>query len=923
MSNFEFYINIEDSSGNRFGDGPITSASGWTYTARMDRAGSFSFQMPATDPKAALVQKKRVARAFALLDSAWVEVGAGVIDDIQAQSGDDGITWLAVVGDDLLRELTYRSVLDLKIYFNNAPISHAAAVAAVGAFAPAGWTFTPDPAPPNSLLYGRFNGHSVLAALIKIAEKTENHFYRSSGRTVVFASTFAPSGVRAIQAGPGDLASETAAIKSLTQQVQTYDLITRIYPRGSGNGDVQLTLKATTRTAPAGFVLNKSENYIESTAASATYGRIEQQVDFREIGPIENTTADIQAAANMLFDAALEELKRRSTELELATYTISLDQCSTLLRPMQSIFVDYSDPDSGLTVRQTLNILEATWSVDESGVQTTGLVVSSADRWPASDASTVVDSIEQAFLYQALPQLNANSYTTGYTKHVDAGEVAGFRFRFGREVVQLQQVLFEFQLLPFESTVKAVGGPSGGAGAIPTSGPNVDTTGTGGVLTTGTGGPTATDTGGPTATGGATGETGSSGAGNTGGSSPATGSTAPNTGSGGGDTTGLGGTAATGSSGTLSTTSGGPTATGSGGPTETGSTGGSTTGTSLETNEAEGGDTLPSGFHVHGVDVGPNISGGVQVYLIPNGDNSLFAADGGQGRVPTTIGGDHIHSVDSHTHSINSHTHDVNSHTHSVDSHTHSIDPHTHGIGSHTHTTASHTHTTSTHTHTTASHTHTTATHTHTVGSHTHTVATHTHTIAQHTHSLSQHTHSLADHSHDLSDSIETIYGIFRESAANTYDVDALEYRVNNGSWTALNTSEDAGSSWRRLDITDDVMDADSFRPLQEANLLEIRAAPTHEIVTIEGVGGGLLIQTTPEADENEVGSLITVSGTTNYNGTYRVGIVTGTPKIWIVTSVPELANSQETAGDLRLHKTVTVDALLSVRNIIQSVALT
>src|SRR5690606_35023812 len=99
----------------------------------------------------------------------------------------------------------------------------------------------------------------------------------------------------------------------------------------------------------------------------------------------------------------------------------------------------------------------------------------------------------------------------------------------------------------------------------------------------------------------------------------------------------------------------------------------------------------------------------------------------------------------------------------------------------------------------------------------------HTHTIAQHTHSLSQHTHSLSDHTHSLEGSIVGVYGIFRESAANTFDVDELEYRVNSGAWLSLGAALPAGDGWYQLDVTSLVMDSTTFRPLRTNNLIEVR----------------------------------------------------------------------------------------------------
>lgn len=869
------YIDIENGAGQKQGNGPITSASRWASTARMSKAGDFEFEMPASDPKAVSVRKKYIARAYARLNGQRIEVGAGIIDNIQKIVQVDGTVALRVSGDDLVRELTYRSVKNLKLYTGGNPVTHAAAVAAVGGYAPAGWSFTPDGAPPNDNIYGYFNGETVLQGMVKVAEKSQNHFYRGTGRSLIFASSFTASGVRAIQAR-GDLSPTTCAITKLTEQIDTYDLITRIYPRGSGNGEVQLTLRATSRVAPAGFTLDAAQNYIENDTAEATYGIIERQVDYRDIGPVENTDADIQAAANMLFDAALETLKRQSTELEQATYTVQLAGCSQLLRPMQSIRMVYRDTPAGLNINADLNILEATWQVDESGLYTTDLVVSNADRWPKSDVSFLVDNLAEGHVYQALPQLNANSYVTAYNKNVDENHIASFRFRFGREVTQLQQVLFEFQILSFESTVAAVGGATSGSGDIPTGGPSTNDTGSGGNNETGNGGPTSTDSTTPTV-GSATPTVGSSTP-SIGSATPTIGSASPSTGlnttqttttetpSIGSSTGALGSSIPTIGPNFLGTSTGSESLTiGSATPTigsATPSIGNNSTiligGTALETENAEGGDIISGGRHQHNILV---TLGGTVTYPIGYGaagtaGGFVSSLAGSSHNYTTNQSGSHTHEITSHTHTIEAHNHTITSHTHTIASHTHTISAHTHTISSHDHTITSHTHTISAHTHTISSHTHTIAAHDHTIASHNHTVAAHTHTIAAHdhtiaahthtisahthtitahTHSMSSHTHSLNNHTHDLSESITAIYGIFREDALNTYALTDLDYQVNGGGW--LNCEDDAvdaGDGWWQIDITALVMSSTTFRPNQANNILEIRSLTTGKTATID-----------------------------------------------------------------------------------------
>ena len=51
-----YWVDIENANGVRLGDGPILSAQAWTHTARLDRAGTFSFTMAAAIPPLLLVQ---------------------------------------------------------------------------------------------------------------------------------------------------------------------------------------------------------------------------------------------------------------------------------------------------------------------------------------------------------------------------------------------------------------------------------------------------------------------------------------------------------------------------------------------------------------------------------------------------------------------------------------------------------------------------------------------------------------------------------------------------------------------------------------------------------------------------------------------------------------------------------------------------
>ena len=452
------YIDIENAAGNKAGSGPITSATGWRVVRQLDGAGSWSFTAPLADVKTAQATPRRFAHIYAYVSGTYQWVGGGPIDDIKTTVGADGTVMAEVSGADMLRELVWRSVGSLTISDGaGGPTTHAAAVAAAMNLAPLGWTWTPDPAPAWDLLYGQFGGETVLAALASIAERSRSHYYLSGRRAVTFGSTFAASGVRCVAASQA-LGTGQAGITALDIDRSSYDLVSRVIPVGSGQSKVALTLRATGRTASAGYTLDTAANYLRNDAVETAYGRCERVVSFKDIAPLSSTTADVISAANMLYDAAKYWLDQHSAPV--TAYRMTLAECPQLVRPLQSVRVVWRDPAQATAIDADLYVLGVEWQGDASGVRTAALTVADAPLWPESDVSAVVANIAQGQIYQALPQLNANAYVIAYSKNVDDTTEANFRFRFDEDTVQLIRVVFDFQLLPLESTVKSTGASS-------------------------------------------------------------------------------------------------------------------------------------------------------------------------------------------------------------------------------------------------------------------------------------------------------------------------------------------------------------------------------------------------------------------------------------------------------------------------------
>jgi hypothetical protein len=493
-----FWVDIENSSGVKLGRGPLR-ARNWSQTEKLSASGDFAFEVFLTDPNLDVLREKRVAVCrYVDMYGAVQEFGAGVIDQIVTASSDEGVMVLQVTGNDLTRELTYRSVGSLNLSgVNGAGVLDAPTQ--IASLAPAGWSITNGTT--QTALYAGFDGESVLTALTRCGEHLGEHWRLGGNRTIEWlglASGFSASGVRAVESVFHAVAVETqpgiALITQVEEQKDTAELLTRIIPRGAGNGGAVLTLKHATDSAPAGYALDTATNTVTRTDAEATYGRIERVLDFREIGPVSNTTPDLQAASNMLLQAAVEHLRRYGNPQR--AYRLSLTNTSALLRVGTTVRVVYRKLVDGVPrfdLDASLLLLEVSRSIDADGMQTTGVVVSTSDRLPQSDSSYLAQQIMQSRVLAAHQQLGASVDTLTFRDEMDDAHGASLRFWIGDEYTSLSRVLLRFRVDPLRSTVKSVAGLS-----ITTNAGGGGTSASGGAGTSGSGGgssPTSSSSG--------------------------------------------------------------------------------------------------------------------------------------------------------------------------------------------------------------------------------------------------------------------------------------------------------------------------------------------------------------------------------------------------------------------------------------------
>lgn len=503
-----YWVDIENASGARLGRGPLR-ASHWTQTEALSASGSFSFSVSIQDPNLDALLEKRIAICkYINQHGELLTFGGGVIDKITRVIAQDGSITLNVEGNDLTRELTYRSVgtLDLSGVAGAGVLD---APRQIMALAPSTWSLTNGYT--LQAVYAGFDGETVLNALSRVGEHIGEHWRLESTRTIAWlgpATRFAASGVRAVQHAHQPVSVETpeviALITGIEEVSDAADLLSRVIPRGSGNGGAALTLSAVTEPAPAGYTVNVAENYVMRNDAESTYDRIERVLDFKEIGPLSNTTPDVQAAANMLMQASVEHLRRYGAPQKF--YQVSLANVSALLKPGTTIRVIYRKLQDGAALYdldEVFNVIDVQKEITPAGIHTSSITISTIDRLPQSDADYLARQSMQGKVLAAHQQLGVSVDTLTFRDEMDDGSGASFRFWIGDEYTSLQRCVLRFRVQPLRSTVKSVAGIS-------------VTTNAGGASTSGDGGASTSSSGGASTSGsGGGGTSGSSSAGHT------------------------------------------------------------------------------------------------------------------------------------------------------------------------------------------------------------------------------------------------------------------------------------------------------------------------------------------------------------------------------------------------------------------------
>lgn len=454
------WADVFSAAGARLGGGPVTlKAAGVTRV--LDGVGTIRLSVPGTDARAValLVNENQVKVYIQPTDSSDVrEFARGTIRKVRA-SGSPSDWSLDVEGPDDLDGLTRISTKLGRKYSEDSVSTIVTDL--VGLVS--GWSAS---ASGGNTTDARFDGVSVFKAIRALAEQQGLHVRAgTTAKTVEVGAFGTAAGLRLVnpaQAFPGmEDADEIALIESISVEQDSEAVCTRLYPLGAGIGEAWLTLENSTRVTPytiGSSVINGTTHYyIEDAAATTAYGLIEKVGKFSEIAPLSNSAADIENAANALYDISAAWLERYAARLD--SYRVTVKKVRATVRPGSLVRLVYNgvvvrdgEVVNYLSVDDDFWVMEASESVGLEGNSLT-LTLASVDRHAMDAARIVIGALEELQIdgVSVMPFFNKIAWV--YDRVLDATHPAVVPLRFTNATQRLNRCLLKIRTRSFISTV--------------------------------------------------------------------------------------------------------------------------------------------------------------------------------------------------------------------------------------------------------------------------------------------------------------------------------------------------------------------------------------------------------------------------------------------------------------------------------------
>lgn len=458
-----FRIDIIDANDNLVGGGPIANAFNLNDTRTLDGIGRLNFSMPAGDRKAKFIQS---GVKFDIWDEVDGYLGRFIFSKKVIRDR-NGNAVLDVTCYDALRLLTFKTVGFFRSY-NYVTVSSILSeiVGLVSGYA--------VDISSNKNAQITYSGESVFRAIDELRDRTGEHFRLAfSGNSKTPVLEFGPFGdVSPVQFTQftGQIQPEwdrnpnNAILLEMDVEEESEEIFNKIFPLGFGQGVSQLTIE----NATLGEYTVQSETnddgslryFIADVGSISDYGTREKILQFPNIRPISNSTANEENAANALKLTAEAYIKRHlAPKVHYKTSVVGLRQN---VKPGDKIHLNYSGVKLGvnyLTVDDDFWVMEITRNRSASGDRSQTIMVSLVDDKRTSDNDIIVDVIRDVRdLSVHVPATLAYSPIGPYTKRIlgDAVEAnrinSTFNVRIKDEVLYLNRALLRFGTEPLKSS---------------------------------------------------------------------------------------------------------------------------------------------------------------------------------------------------------------------------------------------------------------------------------------------------------------------------------------------------------------------------------------------------------------------------------------------------------------------------------------
>lgn len=315
-------------------------------------------------------------------------------------------------------------------------------------------------------------GESFLRALDVLRQYVRGFFRRDSDTVMHFGDFSATTPVVRLMAPAlafADAGGDYATITQLQRERHGSGVVNRVIPFGAGVGETVVDLRYSSRTTPytilfGPFYGGVDAYYINDAASVTAYGVVDRVLSFTEVRPITNSAADLENAANAVYDLSVAYLQKNKDPLDI--YTASCINLPYTVKVGDLARIDYhgvatleDETVAWLTLdNQKFFITEIVRDFGESGNPTAQLTLSSSGEQIVGTTEVFTSLMGDVGSLKLRVQPTMGYYNkSSPTLPIAPGRNVEFSFYIGAEMLQINEMKVEFTLMPLRSFTNVVG----------------------------------------------------------------------------------------------------------------------------------------------------------------------------------------------------------------------------------------------------------------------------------------------------------------------------------------------------------------------------------------------------------------------------------------------------------------------------------